>query len=85
MARRCSQRMRTHACAKAKVERGQQAGGNIMPLASRRAKVQQDSADWLAGFGIGLTGCLYVHPVGVRDQLAWTSGYIEGKAQRGHS
>jgi hypothetical protein len=36
MARRCSQRMRTHACAKAKVDNTQQAGDGVVPLAFER-------------------------------------------------
>jgi hypothetical protein len=61
------------------------AGDRIVSLAFRRwrrAEVAQDPADWLAGFEAGASGDNYVYPAGVRDRLAWASGFIEGKAQR---
>jgi hypothetical protein len=85
MARRCSQRMRTHACAKVKVEGAQQAGGHIVSPAFRRlrrAEVAQDLGDWLAGFNAGLRGNSYVYPADVEDRLAWSAGFIEGRAQQ---
>jgi hypothetical protein len=62
-----------------------EAGGRILSPAFqrlRRAKVAQDTADWLAGFDAGLRGDNYVYPAEVRDRLAWSWGHIEGRAQR---
>jgi hypothetical protein len=62
-----------------------EAGGRIVSPAFRRlrrAKVAQDTADWLAGFEAGLRGDCYVYPAEVRDRLAWALGFVEGRAQQ---
>jgi hypothetical protein len=63
-----------------------EAGGRIVSPAFRRlhrAKVAQDPGDWLAGFEASLRGDCYVYSAEVRDRLAWTSGFVEGRAQHG--
>jgi hypothetical protein len=60
-------------------------GGRIVSSAFRllgRVKIARGAAVWLAGFEAGVSGDNYVYPAGVRDRLAWASGFIEGKAQR---
>jgi hypothetical protein len=84
MARRCSQRMRRHACAKVKVEGVQQASDRMVSLAFwllRRAKLARDRADWLAEF-TGVPDGNRIYPAGARDRLAWASRHSEGKTQR---
>jgi hypothetical protein len=42
-----------------------------------------DETDWQAGFDAGLVGAKnYPPPKEIQDDLAWYSGYIEGKAKK---
>jgi ribosome modulation factor len=44
--------------------------------------VRQDPASYALGYQAGLAGRSSQEPPGVKDDLAWISGYIEGKAKR---
>jgi ribosome modulation factor len=44
--------------------------------------LEQKQIDWEAGYQAGLKGRSYVCPAGIKDRLAWQSGYIEGRAAR---
>jgi hypothetical protein len=45
-------------------------------------KVPLDSASWQAGFNTGKAGKSSRIPSGIKDRMAWYSGYIEGQASR---
>ena len=40
---------------------------------------EEDPKDWQSGFDAGRGGKPFIYPPGVKDLLAWTSGYIEGR------
>jgi len=44
--------------------------------------VRYDRDDYYTGYTAGLVGRPNIAPQGTRDQLAWYSGFIEGKAVR---
>jgi hypothetical protein len=48
----------------------------------RPVLVRQDPASYALGYQAALAGRSSQEPSGVRDGLAWISGYIEGKAKR---
>jgi len=88
MASAVREAIRTPARMESKKVRSQhlKAGGRIVSPAFWRLpgpEAAQNPGDWLAGFEAGLRGDSYVYPAEARSRLAWASGYIEGKAQRG--
>jgi hypothetical protein len=86
MARRCSQRMRTHACAQEKVESDQQADYRAVSLAFervRRTNKAQGALAWLSGFRAGFYGAPYVWPLRALDPQVWALGFIEGRGHGG--
>jgi len=48
----------------------------------RPVLVRQDPASYALGYQAGSKGRSSQEPSGVRDGLAWISGYIDGKAKR---
>jgi hypothetical protein len=84
MARRCSQRMRTHACAQEKLEHLQQAGGNVVSLAFKSDKAQ-GALTCLGSFRAGFCGAPYLWPLGTLYLRKWVAGFLEGRAQRGRA
>jgi ribosome modulation factor len=48
----------------------------------RPVLVRHDPASWAFGYQAGLAGRSSQEPPGVKDDLTWISGYIEGKAKR---
>jgi hypothetical protein len=48
----------------------------------RPVLVRYDPASYALGYQAALAGRSSQEPSGVRDDLAWISGYIDGKAKR---
>lgn len=48
----------------------------------RPVLVRQDPASYALGYQAGLAGRSSQEPPGVPDDLAWISGYIDGKGKR---
>ncbi len=44
--------------------------------------IRQDSKSWEAGHAAGLQGKRNKCPSDIEDELAWYSGFVEGKAER---
>jgi hypothetical protein len=83
MARRCSQRMRTHACAQEKVEDPQQASGTVVSLAFKRLGLSdkaQGALVCLGNFRAGFCGAPCLWPLGTLYLQKWVAGVLEGRA-----
>jgi hypothetical protein len=82
MARRWSQRMRTHACAQEEVEGTQQA--NTVPWCFARlcCAASHESLAWLCGFNLGNRGDCHVCPDEGHNPLAWSLGCRPGQRGR---
>src|SRR5215469_10475879 len=88
MARRCSQRMRTHACAQEKLEHPQQAGGTVVSLAFKHVCLSdkaQGALSCLGNFRAGFCGAPYLGPLGTLYVQKRVAGLLEGRAQRGRA